>query len=452
MSTLAASSVWRTLTLSDYNTRLVLMGAVLLGISASLIGTFLFLRKRSLIGDVVGHSALPGIVAAFMLIELISPGGGKNVSGLLAGAALAGLLGAQSVALVRRFTRVQNDAALAVVLSTFYGAGVVLLSLVQRLPTGSSAGLKDYLNGRTATLLAQDVTVFAIASLLILGVTIAFFKELTLLCFDGDYAATAGISVAWLDTVLTCLATAVAVIGMQTVGLLLVTAILVIPPAAARFWTDDVRMLALISAIVGGVSAAIGVLASALAPRLAAGPMIVLAAGLFFVVSLTLGSHRGVLWSWILHRRDSARADRLDLLRAIYESVEASGAVGGVRRDPDANAVRFVISTGQLAPFRTWPEKRLERTLRRAADDGLLRFSKPGEFGVTGLAWDEACRVARNHRLWELYLIRYADVAPGSVDRSADLIEHVLDPSLIDELESALRDEAAAVPVNPHAG
>jgi manganese/zinc/iron transport system permease protein len=265
---LAESSVWRTLTLSDYNTRLVLMGAVLLGISASLIGTFLFLRKRSLIGDVVGHSALPGIVAAFMLIELVTPGAGKNVTGLLAGAGLAGLLGAQSVSLVRRFTRVQNDAALAIVLSTFYGAGVVLLSLVQRLPTGSSAGLKDYLNGRTATLVAQDVALFAIASLVIVAVTIAFFKELTLLCFDGDYAATAGVSVAWLDGVLTCLATAVAVIGMQTVGLLLVTAILVIPPAAARFWTDDVRSLAGISAIIGSVSAALGVLASALAPRL----------------------------------------------------------------------------------------------------------------------------------------------------------------------------------------
>lgn len=447
---LRPACVFAALSLGDYNTRVVLAGATILGVASAIIGTFLFLRKRSLIGDVVGHSALPGIAIAFLVIETIRPGSGRSIPGLLIGAGLSGLFGAYSVALIRRFSKVQSDAALAVVLSVFYGAGVALLTVVQRLPTGSAAGLKDYLNGKTATLMAQDVQIFAVGAVVILVVTILFFKELTLLCFDEDYAATAGLSVSWLDAVLTLLAAGVTVIGMQTVGLLLITATLVIPPASARFWTDNVRVLAVLAALIGGLSSALGVLISASAPRLAAGPLIVLAGGEIFGISLAFGRRRGVVWTWLMMRRDAVKADRLDLLRAIYEALESQGIARTPATAGPATDVKAVVSASQLEPFRTWPRRRLERTLRRAAGDGLLTLAGPGEFGVTNAAWDEARRVARNHRLWELYLIRYADVAPASVDRNADLIEHVLDRKLVEELESALARETPLVPVSPH--
>jgi manganese/zinc/iron transport system permease protein len=178
--------------------------------------------------------------------------------------------------------------------------------------------------------------------------------------------------------------------------------------------------------------------------------MIVIAGGIVFALSLTFGRRRGILWGWLTHRADSARADRLDLLRAIFEALEAQGAV----RKPasgEAGPLKAIISESQLEPFRTWPARRLERALKRAAREGLLTDVGPGEFGVTDSAWEEASRVARNHRLWELYLIRYADVAPALVDRNADRIEHVLDPAILKELESALpRKIPTTVPATPH--
>ncbi|HVJ86688.1 MAG TPA: metal ABC transporter permease, partial [Caulifigura sp.] len=192
MSLPGASPLFAAISFASYNTRVVLLGASLLGLAAGVIGTFLLLRKKALIGDVVGHCALPGIAVAFLVIERTSPGAGKNLPALLVGATCAGLLGAQTVSLIKLFTRVDNDTSLAVVLSVFYGAGVALLSVVQRLASGSSAGLKDFLNGQTAAIVSQDVWIFSGASLAIVLVTGLLFKEFTLLCFDEDFARTRG--------------------------------------------------------------------------------------------------------------------------------------------------------------------------------------------------------------------------------------------------------------------
>lgn len=422
---------------ASYNTRVVLLGASLLGLAAGVIGTFLLLRRKALIGDVVGHCALPGIAAAFLIIERTSPGSGKNLPALLVGATLAGLLGAQTVSLIKLFTRVDSDTALAVVLSVFYGAGVALLSIVQRLASGSSAGLKDFLNGQTAAIVSHDVWVFTIASLVIVLVTTILFKEFTLLCFDEDYAATRGLPTRALDVALTLLATAVSVVGMQTVGLLLVTAILVTPPASARFWTNDIRIMAILAAAVGAVSAAAGVIASAAVERLPAGPMIVLCGGAIFLFSLAFGRERGVVWQWAVHRSDRLRADRIDLLRSLYESIE---------RDPNAfressnPLIRAVVPKSKIKPLRTWSTHRLNRALTSCIREGLLAPSRDGGIAITESAFDEGARIVRNRRLWELYLQRFADVSPAGIDRNQDLLDHALDPALVAQLEAALHE------------
>ena len=181
------------LTLRDYNTRVVLFGTTLLGISGGVVGVFMLLRKQSLVGDVVGHSALPGIALAFILVEATSPGEGKHLPTLLIGAFIAGTLGAVSVMVIDRFSLIKADAAMAIVLSLFYGAGTALLTVVQRLPTASAAGLKDFLAGKTASLVASDVWLFSYATILVILVTTLLFKELCLLCFDDDFAAAIGL-------------------------------------------------------------------------------------------------------------------------------------------------------------------------------------------------------------------------------------------------------------------
>ena len=279
----------------SYPFRIVLLGSTILCASAGLIGAFMMLRRRSLISDVVGHSALPGLAIAFLLGEAQAAGTGQQPGRLMFGAMLSGLLGAVAVMVIDRTSRLKADAALAIVLSVFYGAGAALFTVVQSVPTGNAAGLSDYLSGKTASLMAADVTLFAIVGGGLLAVTLVLFKELTLLCFDADFAAAQGWPVRSLDALLTGLVVGVTILGMQSVGLILVVATLVIPPTAARFWTDDMRVLAALSGAIGAAAAVCGIVISARVENIATGPVIVLAAAAIFGVSVLLGTRRGVL-------------------------------------------------------------------------------------------------------------------------------------------------------------
>lgn len=443
-----STSIWRVLLLQDYNTRVVLLGTTLLGMCGGAVGVFMLLRRRSLVGDVVGHAALPGIAVAFLVAEAVRPGTGKSVPILMTGALLSGLCGALCVMLIERWSRLKPDAALAIVLSLFYGAGAALLTVVQRIPSGSAAGLKDYLNGKTASLTADDVWLFAGAAAALLVILVLLFKELTLLCFDSDFARSLGRGVMRLDTLLTLLVVGVTIIGMQTVGLILVVAILVIPAASARFWTDDVRQMTWIAVILGGLSAATGTLISALFAKVAAGAVIVLAGAAGFAVSLCVGPRRGLLWRWWEHRRLQKRTGRHDLLRACYELIEADSEGTDLT---DSVLLSTVIPFVRLLGERTWSRQEVRRLIQDTGRQDLLTIQSDGSLRLTPDGAALARRAVRNHRLWELYLITNADVAPSLVDRGADRIEHVLGPEVIRELEQHLsRADSEGMPASPH--
>ncbi len=438
----------RVVLLKDYNTRVVLLGTTLLGICGGIVGVFMLLRKRSLVGDVVGHSALPGIAIAFILTEVFRPGTGKSVPILLLGAFVAGLIGAVSVMLIDRYSRIKSDAAMAIVLSLFYGAGTALLTIVQRIPTGSSAGLEDFLAGKTASLVAADVWLFAWAALVLIVISTLLFKELCLLCFDEEFAAALGWKVFWLDSLLTGLVVSVTILGMQSVGLLLVVAILIIPPASARFWTDDIRRMTWIAAILGGVAAAIGTIISALFAKVATGAVIVLTGSVFFIVSLFFGFRRGVMWKWIEQKRLQSRVGERDLLRAVYEITE--GRIEH-RQLTDPLLLSQRISQAELLKMRTWSPTRLRSLTRRAASRHLVLIRANGEIQLAPDGAALARRAARDHRLWEQYLIQYADIAPSHVDRDADQIEHILDAEVIRGLEESLASSGHDVMLrSPH--
>jgi len=445
---LTSSPLLRVLFLSDYNTRIVLLGTALLGMSGGIVGVFMLLRKRSLIGDVVGHSALPGIAIAFIVSQMVSPGSGKNLPGLMAGAFLAGLTGALCVMLIDRYSRVRSDAALAIVLSLFYGLGTSLLTVIQRMPTASAAGLQTYLNGKTASLLASDVWIFALSSIALTILTLCLFKEFTLLCFDDTFASASGWPVLLLDSLLIGLVAGVTIVGMQSVGLILVVAILIIPAASARFWTDDVRWLTAGAAILGTLSASLGTLISAMAPRLAAGAIIVLSGSGLFVFSLLLGTRRGLIWRWQEQRRLQRRTGRHDLLRAIYELIESTEPVHDVA---EQRLLQARFSSAQLLEMRSWSLRRLQRLIQQAIRNEELERNPDGSCHLTPDGAALARRAVRNHRLWEIYLINYADVAPGHADYDADRIEHVLAPEIIRELEERLmQQDDKTLPASPH--
>ena len=430
-----------------HNTRMVLLGTTALGVCGGIVGVFMLLRRRSLVGDVVGHSALPGIALAFLLAELTRPGEGKTVPFLLAGALAAGLIGALSVMLIDRFSRIKADAAMAVVLSLFYGAGSALLTVIQKIPGASAAGLDQYLLGKTAAIVAGDVWIFAGAATLLSLLTWILFKEFCLLCFDDEFAAATGWPVFWLDTLLTGLVVGVTIIGMQSVGLLLVVASLIIPAAAARFWTERIARMTVISAAIGGVSALCGTIFSALLPRVAAGAAIVLSGTALFLFSFCFGRQRGIIWKWVAHRRLQHRIGRHDLLRACYELVESAHQSPDL---PDAVLIQQPIDVADLERMRAWSHARVLRLLANSEDKDVLK-SQDGSYRLTPAGAALARRAVRDHRLWEMYLITYAEIAPSHVDRDADQIEHVLDPEVIRELELRLSDEELSrMPASPH--
>lgn len=438
----------RVVSLRDYNTRVVVLGTTVLGICGGVIGVFMLLRKRSLIGDVVGHSALPGIAMAFILAEAFLPGSGRSLPILLLGAVSSGLLGALVVNCITRWTRLKPDAAMAIVLSLFYGAGTALLTVVQRIPSGSSAGLKDFLIGKTASMLAEDAWVFAGAAVILLVLTLLLFKELCLICFDDEFAASLGWNVFALDTLLTGMVVGVTILGMQAVGLLLVVAILIIPAAAARFWSERIGPMTVIAAGLGGLSAALGTFVSAFSPKLAAGAVIVLSGTLLFLVSLLLGTYRGILWKSLEAHELKARIGQRDLLRAIYECLEQRFQVWPIG-EPELMTTPVAID--DLLKMRSWQQRTLHKLLHRAERQDLLTIMPEGtvRLGPNGAVL--ARRVTRDHRLWEQYLINFADIAPSHVDRDADQIEHVLASDVIRELELKLAESGPVrMPPSPH--
>lgn len=438
----AALAPWlRVLTLQDHNTRVVVLGAALLGVAAGVVGAFTLLRKRALLGDALSHAMLPGVGFAFIAGHFLLPPGPKSLPLLLAGAAVSGAVGLAVVVALRRFTRLKEDAALGAVLSVFFGLGVCTLTVVQQLGSGSAAGLEGFIYGKTASMVPRDVWLIGAVAAGAIAVVALLFKELRLLCFDPAYGSTLGWPVLGLDLVLMGLLTAVAVVGLQAVGLILVIALLIVPAAAARFWVDRTAPMAALSGLLGGVSGAVGAAASAVAPRLPSGATIVLVAAGVFAFSMAFGGARGVVPRALRRRRTARRVGRQHLLRAVYEVLEAGpgGPRGGAALE-------------DLLPKRSWSRAALGRLVRRAEAAGRVT-ARGGRVRLTHAGVKEAQRVVRDHRLWETYLIHHADIAPSHVDREADAIEHVLDAEMVAELERIVRGGdpgAVRVPDDPH--
>ena len=439
------SDIWNVLILRDYNTRLVVICTMLLGCACGLMGGFLLLRKRSLMGDTLSHATLPGVGLSFMLLVALG-GDGKSMPILLAGAGITGVIGCAAVLFIREQTRIKDDAAMGIVLSVFFGAGVAILGMIQKMPEGSAAGLESFIYGKTATMVMSDFQILVFITVCVITCSLLLFKEFRLLCFDENFAAVLGWPVKFLDILLLALITAVTVAGLQAVGLILIIAFLITPAAAARFWTNQLDRMLMLSALIGAASGWIGASLSAFFPRLPAGAVIVLVAALFFVVSMLIGTERGVMIRILRQSQLEKRMGRQHLLRALYEILEG----GRVTEELNIRTVPF----RQIRGRRTWSDRQLRDYIRRAYNEGLVEApNKADSILLTETGLVEAKQVTRNHRLWEIYLIEYADVATSRVDRDADMVEHILGDKMVTRLENKLqayRIASSLVPQSPH--
>lgn len=295
----------------DYTLRTVALGAAILGIVSGMLGSFAVLRKQSLLGDAISHAALPGIVIAFLLTHNREP------VVLMLGALIAGWTATLFMLNIIRTTRIKDDSALGLVLSVFFGLGLMLLTFAQRLPDATQAGLDKFLFGQAATLLQRDVITMAFIGFLALALLLILWKEFKLMTFDPEYAASLGFPVRVLDVVLTTLMVIAIVIGLQTVGVVLMSAMIVAPAAAARQWTDKLNLMVLLGGLFGALAGVSGTLISSTGERLPTGPVIVLCISLIVVFSMFFAPNRGLVWNWIRARQNRrtlrARAVLTDL-------------------------------------------------------------------------------------------------------------------------------------------
>ncbi|WP_207455877.1 metal ABC transporter permease [Azospirillum sp. SYSU D00513] len=395
---------------AGFNTAVVVAGTAALGLAGGTVGTFLLLRRRALVSDALSHATLPGIAVAFLIGAALGLPG-RSLPLLLAGAVVSGVLGLLTVQALARHTRLTEDSAIGAVLSVFFGLGIVLISYIQNLELAGQAGLKTFILGQTAAMARGEAIAIGLLAAGAAAAVALLFKEFRALAFDPGFAAVQGWPVARLDLALMGLATLVTVIGLQTVGLILVVALLIIPPAAARFWTDRLALMTWLAAGIGALSGWLGATLSALLPKMPAGAVIVLVAGFFFLLSFLFAPARGL----------AAAALRGLALRAGYAERAA--------------LVRLLAAEGGA------PAPVLAAPLRLAlAARGHLRGGR-----LTGRGRAAARRAERNRRLWERFLIDHPTLLPGQLRWGIDDIDEALPGDLVRLLEERDAQERNAL-------
>ena len=355
--------------LTDYTLRTVALGTTVLGIVSGALGSFAVLRRQSLLGDAISHAALPGIVLAFLLT------GSRAPFVLILGAFFAGWLGTLVMMSIVRESRIKIDGALGIVLSVFFGFGMMLLTFAQRRPDATQAGLTKYLFGQAATLLQRDVVVMAILGGIALLVMGLFWKEFKLLSFDAEFAASLGFSVRGLDILLTTLLVVAIVVGLQAVGVVLMSAMVVAPAAAARQWTDRLGVMVALAGLFGAMAGVTGTIISSLGAGFSTGPSIVLSISAIVLFSMLLAPNRGLVWNWVRHQRNRRQLRTQAVLGDLYTlaSQHANPTHG------HSMAVLRAMNQGQGG---------VQRSLNVLATRGLAYETAPGEWALTpaGLA------------------------------------------------------------------
>lgn len=305
------------LVFTDYTLRTITLGTAILGAVTGMLGSFAVLRKQSLLGDAISHAALPGIAIAFLIT------GAKDSNVLLLGALVSGLIGTFWIRGIISKTHLKSDTALGLILSLFFGFGMLLLTFIQKQPNANQAGLDKYLFGQAATLIESDVWLMAIVTGLCLFVLLLFWKEFKILLFDADYTRTLGFNTKFIDILITTFIVLAIVLGLQTVGVVLMSAMLLAPAAAARQWTNSLGVMVFLAALFGAFSGVFGTAISASQNNLSTGPVIVIVAGVFVLVSFVFSPSRGLLFKqirFIKNRRDLQLHKTLSFMFNIAET------------------------------------------------------------------------------------------------------------------------------------
>ncbi len=298
---------------SDYTLQIVAFGSAFLGMVSGVVGSFAILKKQGLLGDVVSHASLPGIAIMFIFLQT------KNTLLFMLGALISGLLASFIIMIIKEYSRIKIDSAMALVLSVFFGFGLVLLTYIQSIPNANQAGLEKFIFGQASTLLKRDVYTIVIIGSIILLVVLLLFKELKITIFDGDFADSIGIPRKYISSVLSTIIVFSIIIGLQTVGVILMSALLVAPGVAARQWTKRLSIMVILSGAFGLISGLIGTVISSTISKLPTGPTIVIVMSIIVIISILFAPNRGLILRWMKERKRDSNINGDKILLNLYK-------------------------------------------------------------------------------------------------------------------------------------
>ena len=405
---------------------------------AALVGVVVFLRKQSLLGESLSHAAYPGVILGIVVAALVGPDGQDSnwvATFVMSGAFVAALLGLWVINLLQRYLRIHSDSALCLVLSSFFGMGLTLASRVQVTHTNLYQQIQMYLYGQAATMTDQHIWLYGFLSLFAIAVVAFLYKELQVMNFDPDYARSLGIKTRMVDSLFFSLTVLAIVIGIRSVGVVLMSAMLIAPAAAARQYTHRLSTMLGIAAMFGVLSGFLGNYLSVEVSDallrghpgrwlvLPTGPMIVLVSSFLCLFSLLLAPERGLILRMIRVMRFRFRCLQENLLKAIW------------RVGPQAH-----VTLKEVCRCQTTNRIVIWVVLKRLIADGWVEAEQKGRYFLTQDGQQRAAHVVRLHRLWEVYLADYLGVGAERVHPNAEEMEHIITPDIERELTDLLHD------------
>jgi manganese/zinc/iron transport system permease protein len=354
----------------DYTLTTVALGGAILGVVAGGLGSFVVLRRQSLLGDSLSHAALPGVAIAFLLA-------GRSLSALLLGAFAAAWIGTMLIRAITRTTRIKQDAAMGAVLASFFAIGIALLSYIQGRPDASQAGLDKFIFGQAAAIVESDVRLISVVGLMAFGLLALFWKEFKLLAFDIEFAGANGFPVRLLDVLLSTLIVVAIVLGLQLAGVILMVGLLIAPAVAARQWTNRLGEMVLLASVFGAFSGATGAIISGIEVDLPTGPLIIVVAFAIVFVSILFAPGRGLVWKWRQEGIDRRHFAAQHVLRDIEDHARQHGSL-----DTPMPQGALVALRGAF----------VRASLKQLAREGLVKPDGRGNWSLT----DAGVRAARS--------------------------------------------------------
>ncbi len=410
------------ITFKDPNVLYVVLGMIFINSSSALIGSFAFLRKRALIGDAVAHSLLPGLCLGYIL------SGEKNLTFLLIGAFVTGWISTFLVDYIVNKSKVKQDSAIGIVLSSFFGVGVVLLTFIQKNSTGDQAGLDHFLFGQAAAINKDEILLFGIIFIVILTGIIVFYRQFKAICFNADFARSTGLPVRFLEMLMTSLTVLAIASGIQALGVILMSALIITPAASARFWTHNLKKMLIIATLFSVMSGIGGAYISYAYSGMPTGPWVVILLSLITFLSIVFSPRKGIISRWLKARKNANKILHENILKAIYSFHE---------KNQMQEQLNEKMSNLQIISIRLFDTNSLQKGIRKLLNSGYIS-EESGLVQLTEKGKKESRRIVRLHRLWEQYLLKRTSIDTDHVHSGAEVIEHIITPELEKELELEL--------------